>query len=91
VRFCVTGPTPLAIVNTRTICDENLRGVDDEIEDISRHPALTKGEKNLAAPTLFKKRPLPLRRLFGDMSRIERIALGLHLRKTKSTHPPSAQ
>jgi len=92
VRFCVTGSTPRAIVNTRTICDENLRGVDElEIEDISRHPALTKGEKNLAASTLIKKRPLPLRRLFGDLSRIERIALGLHLRQTKNAHPPSAQ
>ena len=34
----------------------------------------------IAAPTLIKKLPLPLRRFIGDMSQTERILLGLDLR-----------
>ena len=38
-----------------------------------------KKEQLLAAPTLIKKLPLPLRRLIGDMSNKERILIGLDL------------
>ena len=34
-----------------------------------------------AAPTLIKKLPLPLRRIIGDMSKTERLLVGLDLRK----------
>jgi circadian clock protein KaiB len=33
----------------------------------------------IAAPTLIKKLPLPLRRLIGDMSNEDRILVGLDL------------
>jgi len=82
----VTGRTrnsERAIVNIRKICEEHLRGrYDLEIVDISQHPALAEGEQIIAAPTLIKKLPLPLRRFIGDMSQSERILLGLDLRKT---------
>jgi len=55
------------------------------------HLAWAVPRHGLAAPTLIKHRPLPLRRLIGDISRIERVPLGLDLRKTKGSHPPSAQ
>jgi circadian clock protein KaiB len=41
---------------------------------------LAKGEQIIAAPTLIKKLPLPLRRFIGDMSDKEKILLGLDLR-----------
>ena len=40
---------------------------------------LAKGEQIIAAPTLIKKLPLPLRRIIGDMSNHERVLLGLDL------------
>ena len=43
---------------------------------------LAEGEQIIAAPTLIKKLPLPLRRFIGDMSQTERILLGLDLRRT---------
>ena len=71
-----------AIVNIRKICEEHLQGrYDLEIVDISQHPTLAEGEQIIAAPTLIKKLPLPLRRFIGDMSQTERILLGLDLRK----------
>jgi circadian clock protein KaiB len=85
LRLYVTGAignSQRAIVNTRKICDENLAGrYDLEVVDISQHPALAQGEQIIAAPTLIKKLPLPLRRFIGDMSQTERILLGLGLSK----------
>jgi circadian clock protein KaiB len=86
LRLYVTGTTPAsarAIVNIRKICDEHLAGrYELEVVDISQNPALAAGEQIIAAPTLIKKLPLPLRRFIGDMSQTERILLGLDLRKT---------
>ena len=56
-----------------------------EIVDISQHPTLAEGEQIIAAPTLIKKLPLPLRRFIGDMSHTEKILLGLDLREKGTT------
>jgi circadian clock protein KaiB len=94
LRLYVTGSTrhsTRAIVNIRTICEEHLKGrYELEIVDISQHPTLVEGEQIIAAPTLIKKLPLPLRRFIGDMSQTERILLGLDLREKSSGHPSSA-
>ena len=86
LRLYVIGTTPhskRAIVNIRKICEEHLQGrYELEIVDIARYPTLAEGEQIIAAPTLIKKLPLPLRRFIGDMSQTERILLGLDLRKT---------
>ncbi len=85
LKLYITGTTPSstkAIVNIRKICEEYLHGrYDLEVIDISQHPTLAEGEQIIAAPTLIKKLPLPLRRFIGDMSQTERILLGLDLRK----------
>lgn len=85
LRLYVTGTTPhsrRAIVNIRKICEEHLQGrYDLEVVDIAQHPTLAEGEQIIAAPTLIKKRPLPLRRFIGDMSQTDRILLGLDLRQ----------
>lgn len=95
LRLYVTGTTrhsTRAIVNIRKICEEHLQGrYELEIVDISQHPTLVEGEQIIAAPTLIKKLPLPLRRFIGDMSQTERLLLGLDLRETKSSHPSPAQ
>ena len=83
LRLYITGYTPLAnkaIVRIRKICEEHLQGrYELEVVDIAKNPALAAGEQIIAAPTLIKKLPLPLRRFIGDMSQTERILLGLDL------------
>ena len=83
LRLFVTGMTSRsaeAIKNLREICSEYLEGrFDLEVVDIYQQPALTQGEQIVAAPTLIKKLPLPMRRLVGDMSDRERVLLGLDL------------
>jgi circadian clock protein KaiB len=84
LRLYVTGLTQnsrKAIANIKKICEEHLHGrYDLEVVDIYQQPILAKGEQILAAPTLVKKLPLPLRRFIGDMSNTERILVGLDLR-----------
>ena len=64
----------------RAICDEHLDGrYDLEVIDIYQQPVLTKGEQIIAAPTLIKKLPLPMRRIIGDMSNRDRVLLGLDI------------
>ena len=83
LRLYVTGLTPRsarAVGNLRAICDEYLEGrYELEVIDIYQQPVLTRGEQIVAAPTLIKKLPLPMRRIIGDMSNRERVLLGLDL------------
>ena len=93
LRLYVTGSTPnsmRAISNIRKICETHLHGrYELEVVDLSRNPALAGGEQIIAAPTLIKKLPLPLRRFIGDMSQTERILLGLDLRSAAEKTPPA--
>jgi circadian clock protein KaiB len=70
-----------AVANIKEICEGSLKNrYDLEVIDIYQQPVLTKGEQIIAAPTLVKKLPLPLRKFIGDMSDTERILVGLDLR-----------
>ena len=83
LRLYVTGMTPRstqAIKNLQAICDEYLEGrYDLDVIDIYQQPVLAKGEQIVAAPTLIRKLPLPMRRLVGDMSKREHVLMGLDL------------
>jgi len=85
LRLYVSGTTPQslrAIDNIKKICEENFKGrYDLEIIDLYQNPELAKEAQVIAAPTLIKKLPLPLRRIIGDMSNTERVIIGLDLRK----------
>jgi circadian clock protein KaiB len=84
LRLYVAGSTPQsqrAIASIRRICDEHLAGrFDLEVIDIYQQPTLTEGEQIIAAPTLIRKLPLPLRRFVGDLSSLEHILVGVDLR-----------
>ncbi len=70
-----------AIRSISAICEEHLKGrYELEVVDIYQNPELTKGEQIIAAPTLIKKLPLPLRRLIGDLANEDKILVGLNLR-----------
>ncbi|HET6557471.1 MAG TPA: circadian clock KaiB family protein [Prolixibacteraceae bacterium] len=85
LRLYVTGSTPQsvrAIENIKKICEEHLKGrYELEVVDLYQKPHLAKGEQIIAAPTLIKKLPQPLRRIIGDMSNTERVLVGLDLRE----------
>jgi circadian clock protein KaiB len=73
-----------AIRNVTALCEEHLKDrYDLEIIDIYKQATLAKGEQIIAAPTLIKKIPQPLRRFIGDMADKERILVGLDLQPKK--------
>ena len=84
LRLYVVGMTPnslRAIDNIKRICEEHLQGrYELEVIDIYQNPVLAQGEQIIAAPTLIKQLPLPLRKFIGNMSATEKILLGLDLR-----------
>jgi circadian clock protein KaiB len=81
----MTPKSTQAIANVKRICNEHLAGrYELEVIDIYQQPKLAKGEQIIAAPTLIKKLPLPLRRLIGDMSNTERFLVGIDLKPKNS-------
>lgn len=88
LRLYVTGSTPKsakAITNLRALCERYLPGSYDlEIIDIYQQPILAKGEQIIAAPTLIKKLPQPLRKFVGDLSNVDRVLMGLDIRPRNS-------
>jgi circadian clock protein KaiB len=84
LRLYVTGQTPrsvLAIDNMRKICAEHLSDrYTLEVIDIYLHPEACQEEQIIAAPTLIKVLPHPLRRIIGDLSNTEKVLIGLDLR-----------
>jgi circadian clock protein KaiB len=83
LRLYVTGMTPKsikAIESIRKICEENLKGrYELEVIDVYQQPEYAKKEQIIAAPTLIKRLPLPLRKFIGDMSDKDKILLGLNV------------
>jgi circadian clock protein KaiB len=84
LRLYVAGATPRsteAILNIKKICEDHLKGrYELEVIDIYQQPVLAKGEQIIAAPTLVKKLPLPLRKFIGSMHDVDRILVGLDLK-----------
>ncbi|MGA2926296.1 MAG: circadian clock KaiB family protein [Solirubrobacteraceae bacterium] len=84
LRLYVVGATATsqrAIANLRAICEQELAGrYELEVIDIYQQPSLAEGEQIVAAPTLIKQLPPPVRQLVGDMSNRDHVLLGLDLR-----------
>ena len=82
----VTGKSVRAIQNVRRICDEHLKGAYElEVVDLYKNLPLARGDQIIAAPTLIKRLPAPLRRLIGDMSDEARVLVGLDLRPKRES------
>lgn len=67
-----------AVENIKRICDEYLPGrYQLDVIDIYKQPILARDGQIVAAPTLIKELPLPLRKLIGSMSDTERVLVGM--------------
>ena len=70
----------VAIGNTRSICESHLAGrYRLQVVDVHRDPAKMLLHNVLAAPTLLRERPLPTRRLVGDLSDIAKVLAALDI------------
>jgi circadian clock protein KaiB len=85
LRLYVTGSTPRslkAISNLKRFCEEHLPDEYElEIIDIYKNPEAVRDAQIVAAPTLIKKLPAPLRRFVGDLSNEQKLLVGMGLYK----------
>jgi circadian clock protein KaiB len=83
MKLYVTGATPRstrAITNLKRLCEEHLTGrYELEVIDVYQQPGLARAGQIIAAPTLVKSLPLPLRKFIGDMSNEENLLAGLNI------------
>jgi circadian clock protein KaiB len=83
LRLYVVGEsqkTKTAITNLEELCEKRLQGrYQLEVVDISKNPQLAMSEQIIAVPTLVKVLPLPIRRIIGDLSKPQRVIVGLDL------------
>ena len=75
-----TSRSTTAIANLKAICEEHLQGrYELDVVDIYQQPQLARRAQIVAAPTLIRNLPPPLRRIVGDMSQTQRVLVGLDL------------
>lgn len=83
LRLYVSGVTPRSVAAIKTIkeiCETRLQGrYDLQVIDIYQQPELASGAQIVAVPTLIKQLPSPLRHLVGNLSKKERVLVGLDL------------
>ena len=88
LRLYVTGSSPRslkAVYNLKKLCEEHLPDYDLEVIDIYEDPESARAEQIIAAPTLIKRLPVPLRRFVGDLSNTEKLLVGLDIYKRQKT------
>lgn len=83
LRLYVAGQTRNSIkafANLRRICEEHLEGRHRiELIDLLENPQLAKEHQILAVPTLVRRLPPPVKKIIGDLSKTERVLVGLDL------------
>jgi circadian clock protein KaiB len=83
LQLFVVGTTPAssrAVVNIRKLCEQHLPGrYELQVIDLANNPEVAATAQIIAAPTLIKQLPAPIRRFIGDMSNTDRILLGLDI------------
>jgi len=84
LRLYVAGQTSKSLAafsNLKKICEHHLKGrYRIEVIDLVEQPQLSKDDQIFAIPTLVRKLPVPVRKIFGDLSDTERVLVGLDLR-----------
>ena len=83
LKLFIIGETPnsvRALTNLKEICETHLPGkYDIKVIDILKEPQLAEDEKIVAAPTVVKELPPPIKQIIGTLSDKEKVLLGLDL------------
>jgi circadian clock protein KaiB len=87
LRLYIAGHTPnsiAAITNLKTICEDSLKGrYRIEVIDLLEKPQLAKGDQIIAIPTLVRRLPPPVKSIIGNLSKTDRVLVGLDLRPAR--------
>lgn len=79
----VAGQTPksiAAIANLQRICTDHAPGAFDvEVVDLKKQPQLARQHGIVAIPTLVRELPVPVRRIIGDLSDVQKVLVHLEI------------
>ncbi len=79
-----------AVVAVKKACEQVLSWrYELEVIDVFQQPQLAEADDVVAAPTLIRRRPLPVRRLSGDLSEPGRVLRLLSARWETGKLPPA--
>lgn len=85
----VAGQTPkslAALSNLKKICAEHMKErYKIIVVDLIKKPQLAQNDQILAIPTLVRQLPVPIRKIIGDLSDLDRVLIGLNLRDPTGT------
>ena len=85
LRLYVAGQTPncvKAFSNLKKICEDHLKGkYKIEVIDLLENPQLARGDQITAIPTLIRRLPPPIKKIVGNLSKTERVLVGLDLKQ----------
>jgi circadian clock protein KaiB len=88
LRIYVAGQSPkslAAMMNLKRLCDAHLAGAYEiEVVDLLDHPHRAAADQVVAIPTLVRRLPTPTRKIIGDLSDRERVAVILDLPAVES-------
>jgi circadian clock protein KaiB len=69
-----------AIANAKELCDTHLDGrYELSVVDVHEDAAAALNSDVIAAPTLVRNSPLPVRKLVGDLSKTDKVLVALDL------------
>lgn len=84
LKLYITGTAPSsrrAVANARKFCEQHLADrFELEVIDILKDPSIAGTAQLVAAPTLVKELPLPVRRFIGDLSQTDKLLAGFDIR-----------
>ncbi len=84
LRLYVAGKTPrggVALANLKRACEVHLRGrYSITIVDLLADPRRASADQIVALPTLVRRLPVPIKKIIGDLSNLERVLVGLELK-----------
>ena len=87
LRLYIAGQTPnsiAAISNLKKICEDQLKGkYRIEVIDLLKKPQLAKGDQIIAIPTLVRRLPPPVKQIVGNLSKTERVLVGLDIQRAR--------
>ena len=77
-----TASSQRAVNELRRLLANELKGnYDLVVIDVTKYPHLAEKDKIIAAPTLLKVLPPPVRKIIGDLTNKDKVLIGLDVKK----------
>ena len=74
-----------ALGNLKRVCETHLAGqYRIEVIDLTKTPQLATGDQILAAPTLVRRLPEPIKKIIGDLSDEKSVLVGLDIQPARA-------